>query len=145
MKDSRLLAVWCPDWPVVAACTASGTSQHVPVAVLDGNEIVATSAVARAEGLRRAMRKRMAESMCPELVTFDHDPQRDARFFEPVAEAVEELAPGIEVVQPGLVAVPASTPGLSRATPRYDRFPHCPRLAGSMTAAVQSSVTRAER
>lgn len=110
MKDSRLLAVWCPDWPVVAACTATGTSQHVPVAVLDGNEIVATSAVARAEGLRRAMRKRMAESMCPELVTFEHDPQRDARFFEPVAEAVEELAPGIEVVQPGLVAVPARGP-----------------------------------
>ncbi|MDT7786899.1 MAG: protein ImuB [Pseudonocardiales bacterium] len=110
MKDTRLLAIWCPDWPVVAACTATGTGQHVPVAVLDGNEIVSTSAVARAEGIRRAMRKRLAESMCPELVTFEHDPQRDARFFEPVAEAVEELAPGIEVVQPGLVAVPAQGP-----------------------------------
>ncbi|MFI6097487.1 DNA polymerase Y family protein [Lentzea sp. NPDC051213] len=110
MRDTRLLAVWCPDWPVIAACTATGTSPHVPVAVVDGNEIVSTSAVARAEGLRRAMRKRMAESMCPELITFEHDPQRDARFFEPVAEAVEELAPGIEVVQPGLVAVAARGP-----------------------------------
>jgi protein ImuB len=110
VKDTRLLAVWCPDWSVVAACTATGTSQHVPVAVVDGNEIVSTSAVARAEGIRRAMRRRMAESMCPELITFEHDPQRDARFFEPVAEAVEELAPGIEVVQPGLVAVPARGP-----------------------------------
>ncbi|MFD9699084.1 DNA polymerase Y family protein [Lentzea sp. NPDC059081] len=110
MKDTRLLAVWCPDWPVVAACTATNTSHHIPVAVVDGNEIVATSAVARAEGIRGAMRKRLAESMCPELVIFDHDPQRDARFFEPVAEAVEELAPGIEVVHPGLVAVPARGP-----------------------------------
>ncbi|MEV6243586.1 DNA polymerase Y family protein [Lentzea sp. NPDC051838] len=110
MKDTRLLAIWCPDWPVVAACTATGTGQHLPVAVLDGNEIVSTSAVARAEGIRRAMRKRMAEAMCPELVTFEHDPQRDAKFFEPVAEAVEELAPGIEVVHPGLVAVPAQGP-----------------------------------
>ena len=110
MKDSRLLVVWCPDWPVIAACTATGTGQHLPVAVVDGNEIVSTSAVARAEGIRRAMRKRMAESICPELVTFEHDPQRDARFFEPVAEAVEELAPGIEVVQPGLVAVAARGP-----------------------------------
>ena len=110
VKDSRLLAVWCPDWPVIAACTATGTGQHLPVAVVDGNEIVSTSAVARAEGIRRAMRKRMAESICPELVTFEHDPQRDARFFEPVAEAVEELAPGIEVVQPGLVAVAAQGP-----------------------------------
>ncbi|MFD4642718.1 DNA polymerase Y family protein [Lentzea sp. NPDC058436] len=110
MKDTRLLAVWCPDWPVAAACAATGTALHVPVAVLDGNEIVSTSAVARKEGIRRAMRKRAAEAMCPELVTFEHDPQRDARFFEPVAEAVEELAPGIEVVQPGLVAVPARGP-----------------------------------
>ncbi|ANZ37698.1 hypothetical protein BBK82_18190 [Lentzea guizhouensis] len=52
MKDSRLLVVWCPDWPVIAACTATGTSPHVPVAVVDGNEVVATSAVARAEGIR---------------------------------------------------------------------------------------------
>ena len=110
MKDTRRLAVWCPDGPVVAAGTAPGTGQHVPVAVVDGNEIVSTSAVARAEGIRRAMRKRMAESMCPELITFEHDPQRDARFFEPVAVAVEEVAPGIEVVQPGLVAVPARGP-----------------------------------
>ncbi|MGI5504544.1 DNA polymerase Y family protein [Lentzea sp. CA-135723] len=110
MKDSRLLTVWCPDWPVVAACTATNTAPSVPVAVLDGNEIVSTSAVARKEGIRRSMRKRAAEAMCPELVTFEHDPQRDARFFEPVAEAVEELAPGIEVVQPGLVAVPAQGP-----------------------------------
>ncbi|MFD5824332.1 DNA polymerase Y family protein [Lentzea sp. NPDC060358] len=110
MKDTRLLAVWCPDWPVVAACTATGTSQHVPVAVVDGNEVVSTSAVARAEGVRNAMRRRIAESTCPELVTFEHDPQRDARCFEPVAEAVEELAPGIEVVHAGLVAVPARGP-----------------------------------
>ncbi|SEP91267.1 protein ImuB [Lentzea xinjiangensis] len=110
MKDARLLAVWCPDWPVVAACTATGTGLHVPVVVVAGNEVVATSAVARAEGVRRAMRRRVAESMCPELVVFEHDPQRDARFFEPVAEAVEELAPGIEVVLPGLVAVPARGP-----------------------------------
>ncbi len=110
MKDTRLLVVWCPDWPVIAACSATGTSPHVPVAVVDGNEIVSTSAVARAEGIRRAMRKRVAESMCPELVTFEHDPQRDARFFEPVAAAVEELAPGVEVVEPGLVAVQAQGP-----------------------------------
>ncbi|SDN81451.1 DNA polymerase Y family protein [Lentzea jiangxiensis] len=110
MKDTRLIAVWSPDWPVVAACTATGTAAHVPVAVVDGNEVVSASAVARREGIRRAMRKRAAQAVCPELVTFEHDPQRDARYFEPVAEAVEELAPGVEVVQPGLVAVPAQGP-----------------------------------
>ncbi|MEU7479422.1 DNA polymerase Y family protein [Lentzea sp. NPDC042327] len=123
MKDTRLLVVWCPDWPVIAACAATGTSPHVPVVVVDGNEVVATSAVARAEGIRRTMRRRMAEAMCPELVTFEHEPQRDARFFEPVAEAVEELAPGVEVVEPGVVAVQARGPityfgGAERAAER---------------------------
>lgn len=35
-----------------------------------------------------------------------HDPDRDARLFEPVAAAVEAQAVGVEVVRPGLVAVP---------------------------------------
>lgn len=35
------------------------------------------------------------------------DPARDARLFEPVAAAVEELVVGVDVVRPGVVAVPA--------------------------------------
>ncbi|EOD57158.1 DNA polymerase, partial [Amycolatopsis vancoresmycina DSM 44592] len=35
-----------------------------------------------------------------------HDPDRDARLFEPVAAAVEAQAVGVEVVRPGVVAVP---------------------------------------
>ncbi|WP_229686450.1 DNA polymerase Y family protein [Longimycelium tulufanense] len=105
-----MLVVWCPDWPVVAACAASGTPPHVPAAVLAANRVVACSATARAEGVHRGARKREAQSRCPELVVFDDDPERDARWFEPVAAAVEELAPGVEVVRPGVVAVPVQGP-----------------------------------
>ena len=38
------------------------------------------------------------------------DPDRDARAFEPVVVAVEELAPGVEILRPGLVALPARGP-----------------------------------
>jgi protein ImuB len=106
----RLLVVWCPDWPVVAAASVAGLPARVPMAVVAANRVVASSAVARAEGVRRGMRRREAQSRCPELAVFPDDPVRDARLFEPVAAAVEELAVGVEVVRPGVVAVPARGP-----------------------------------
>ncbi|TQM82619.1 protein ImuB [Saccharothrix saharensis] len=104
------LAVWCPDWPVAAAAAEASLPPHLPAAVVRANEVVACSAVARAEGVRRGMRRRAAQGQCPELAVFEYDEVRDARLFEPVAAAVEELAPGIEVVRPGLVVVAAQGP-----------------------------------
>jgi protein ImuB len=40
----------------------------------------------------------------------EHDPGRDARAFEPVVAAVEELTPGVEVIRPGVCAVGAKGP-----------------------------------
>ncbi|TWP44898.1 DNA polymerase Y family protein [Lentzea tibetensis] len=138
----RLLMVWCPDWPVIAAAATESLPPHVPAAVAKGNAIVACSAIARAEGVRRGMRKRQAQERCPELKVFEADPTRDARLFEPVAAAVEELAPGIEVVRPGLVAVAAKGPlgyfdGPERAAERVvDHVAH--------TAGVEAQVGIAE-
>jgi protein ImuB len=106
----RLLVVWCPDWAVIAAAVGAGVGAGVPMAVVAGNRVVTTSAVARREGVRRGMRRRDAQGRCPELRVFADDPVRDARVFEPVAAAVEELAVGVEVVRPGVVAVPARGP-----------------------------------
>jgi len=99
----RTLAVWCPDWPVVAA----GGNADEPSAVLAGGHIFACSAAARLEGVRRGQRRRDAQSRCPELAVYPHDPSRDARLFEQVAESVEALVPGIEIVRPGLIVVAA--------------------------------------
>jgi protein ImuB len=106
----RMLVVWCPDWPVTAASAAAKLAPHQPVAVIEANGVVACSALARAEGVRRNMRRRDAQSRCPDLVVFAADPVRDARLFEPVAAAVEELAVGVEIIRPGVVAVPARGP-----------------------------------
>jgi protein ImuB len=106
----RTLVLWCPDWPVVAAASVAGLPLAVPMAVVAANRLVATSAVARAEGVRRGMRRREAQGKCPELVVFEDDPVRDARLFEAVAVAVEELAVGVEIVRPGVVAVPVRGP-----------------------------------
>ena len=106
----RVMALWCPDWPVVAAAAEAGLPPDRPAAVLVGHRVVACSATARAEGVRRGLRRREAQARCPDLAVLARDPDRDARAFEPVAAAVEELTPGVEVVRPGLVVLAARGP-----------------------------------
>jgi protein ImuB len=109
-RPVRTAAVWCPDWPVVAAAAAEEVPAHVPAAIVFANRVIACSEIARADGVRRGLRKREAQSRCPELVILGHDPGRDARAFEPVVAAVEELAPGVEIVRAGLCAFAARGP-----------------------------------
>ncbi|QYN34994.1 DNA polymerase Y family protein [Pseudonocardia sp. DSM 110487] len=107
---TRVLALWSPDWPVTAAAMAAHVPPHLPAAVVVANRVLACSAVARAQGVRRGLRRREAQARCPDLAVLARDPDRDARAFEPVVAAVEELAPGVEVVRPGLVALTAQGP-----------------------------------
>jgi protein ImuB len=104
------LLLWCPDWPVIAAEIVEGVAASGPVAVLHGNRVLACSETARADGVRRGLRRREAQSRCPQLVVVDHDPGRDARAFEPVVAAVEEVAVGVEVIRPGACALAARGP-----------------------------------
>ncbi|GAA4021459.1 DNA polymerase Y family protein [Allokutzneria multivorans] len=107
---TRLIVLWCPDWPVIAAAATAGLSAHVPLAVVAANHVLACSATARAVGVRRGQRRRQAQRACPDLELVADDPDRDARVFEPVVAAVEGLTPGVEVVRPGVLAVPARGP-----------------------------------
>ncbi len=106
----RTLVVWCPDWPVAAAAAVLDLPPQVPTAVLAAGRVFACSQLARAEGVRRGLRRREAQGRCPELIVVEHDPDRDARVFEPVVATVERLAPGVEVICPGTCAVVARGP-----------------------------------
>src|SRR5688500_16050700 len=101
------MVVWCPDWPVTAAGVEGATT---PAAVFHANRVVACSAAARAEGVQRGIRRREAQGRCPELVVLDHDPSRDARTFEPVVAALDELCPRIEILRPGRCALASRGP-----------------------------------
>lgn len=106
----RTLLIWCPDWPVIAAEIVDGVAASGAVVVLQGNRVLACSEAARADGVRRGLRRREAQSRCPQLVVVEHDPGRDARAFEPVVAAVEEVAVGVEVIRPGACALAARGP-----------------------------------
>ncbi|MFF5262700.1 DNA polymerase Y family protein [Actinomadura viridis] len=103
---SRVLVVWCPDWPV----TAAGVDAVTPGAVVADGRVAACSAAARAEGVRRGQRVRDAQRRCPGLVVRERDTDAEGRLFETVANAVAELTPKVEVVRPGMCAVPARGP-----------------------------------
>ncbi len=105
---TRMLVAWRPDWPVVAA----GVRSTEPAAVVDAGRVVACSAAARAEGVRRGHRRRQAEACCPGLAFLAHDPARDARAFEPVVASLEAFTPAVEVIRPGVAAF--ATRGPSR-------------------------------
>jgi len=105
--STRTTVVWVPDWPVVAAVRAADVPGHLPAAVLTGARLTAVSALARSQGVRRGMRRRQAQGVCPELVLLSADDDRDARLFEPVAAATEVVVAGIEVARPGLLLLPA--------------------------------------
>lgn len=106
----RTMVVWCPDWPVIAAELVEGVSAATPVAVLHANRVVACSPSARQEGIRRGLRRREAQSRCPRLTIVEHDPGRDARAFEPVVAAIEEVVAQVAVIRPGTCAFVARGP-----------------------------------
>src|SRR5205807_775187 len=105
-ENMRTLAVWYPDWPVVAA----GFSAADPVVVVEANVVVACSAAARAYGVQVGLRRREAQARCPEAEVIAHDPGRDARAFEPLVVAVEVFGPAVEIVRPGVCALPTRGP-----------------------------------
>ncbi len=102
--------LWVPDWPVAAAVAEGLADPQVPVAVHDGRGVVVASAPARAAGVRRGMRRRSAQQLCPELVLLGVDPVRDARAFEPLVQAVETVVADVLVVRPGMVVFLARGP-----------------------------------
>ncbi|MQA01257.1 MAG: DNA polymerase Y family protein [Streptosporangiales bacterium] len=107
-RPARVLAVWCPDWPVVSVAGRSEREQ--PVAVVTGGRVVACSAPARAAGVRRGQRLRDAQGRCPQLQVLDDDLAAQVRLFEQVVAGVEQRCPRVEVIRPGLCAVPARGP-----------------------------------
>jgi protein ImuB len=123
-----MLVVWCPDWPVVAA----GAPPAGRVAVVHANRVVACSPAARDEGVQPGLRRREAQTRCPDLELLAHDPARDARAFEPVLVAVEALTPWVEVLRPGECAFPV------RGAARHHGGE--PALAAAVTAAVDAAL-----
>ncbi|WP_298227318.1 DNA polymerase Y family protein [Gryllotalpicola sp.] len=103
---TRSMVLWCPDWPVRAhALQHPELDGDAPLALIDKGEVFACSAAARAAGVARGLRVREAQARCPALAVVAYDAALDARLFEPVLAAIEQLVPGVQPIRPGLFAL----------------------------------------
>ncbi len=109
-ENVRSCTVWCPDWPVVAWRHERADLFDRPVAVLEHGIVRAASAEARAGQVTAGLRRREAEARCPGLVVLDVDPRAEARVFELVARAVEQLTPRVELEEAGRLTFPTRGP-----------------------------------
>lgn len=116
---------WVPDLPVLAR----GGTDAEPLAVIHRDAVVACSAAARAAGVRRRMRVKVAQARCPGLRVVERDLVAEMRFFERVAGHLEgTVMPRLEVIRPGLIASP------SRGPARY--WGGEPQLLDRLVAAI---------
>jgi len=116
-RPPRCAVVHCPGWSVVSALIDSaGTSDPLtpeqPLAVFRSQRVLSCSPVAWRAGVRPGQRRRQAQGACPDLIVIAHDPERDARWFEPVIREISELVPLIDVETPGSLLL--ATRGPSR-------------------------------
>ncbi|KRC51092.1 DNA polymerase [Leifsonia sp. Root227] len=107
---TRAIVLWCPDWPVTAALHAGDLPADTPLALVDRNLVFACSSSARADGVKRGLRIREAQSRCTQLQVLPYDPVLDARAFDPVLAAIEEITPGVQPVRPGTCVLRARGP-----------------------------------
>jgi protein ImuB len=110
----RVCCLWCPDWPVVAARKRAPELRELPVAVFErgdrGVVVRAASAEARRAGVARGLRQRDAEARCAGLAVVDVDDAADARSFDVVVRAVEQLVPQLVLERPGRLWFPTRGP-----------------------------------
>jgi protein ImuB len=104
------MLLWCPDWPVRAAVAAGAAEDGHPIALIDKGVVLASSAAARREGVRRGLRVREAQARCASLTVLPYDVDADQREFEPLLNAIERAVPGVQPIRPGLCALRARGP-----------------------------------
>ncbi|HRP99879.1 MAG TPA: DNA polymerase Y family protein, partial [Terrimesophilobacter sp.] len=106
----RVLALWCPDWPVTAAARTHQLDPGSPIALLDANRIRASNSAARSHGVQRGLRLREAQARCPQLHVQPYRADEDARAFEPVLSALDEAVTGVHALRPGVCVIRARGP-----------------------------------
>ncbi len=109
-SPSRLLVLHVPDWAVRAQAHELRLPQSAPIALIAKGVVTATSAAARAEGVRAGMRQRDAQGRCPELHVVREDAAIAVRAFEPILTALDQALPGWHVLRPGTAAIRARGP-----------------------------------
>jgi len=109
-EPTRTMVLWSPDWPITAVRREHSLPAAAPIALLHKGLVFASSPEARAEGVKRGLRVREAQSRCPGLVVLPYEQLIDNRAFDPVVTAIEGMTAGVQVLRPGTLAIRSRGP-----------------------------------
>ena len=102
----RIAALWFPDWPIQAAQIEDTTLQG-PIILVRYHHVEVCNRAARAAGVKRGMRLRQAQAICPEATVVEANEDRDGALFAAIASSLDDVVSSVEVLRPGLVIVDA--------------------------------------
>ncbi|CAN5797058.1 DNA polymerase Y family protein [soil metagenome] len=96
--------MWFPEWALEREIASPGE----PLVIVEGQpaRVVAGSSSVLALGVEIGMLRRQAEALAPSVTVLERDRGEEARRFEQVVVAIEEVVPRVEASEPGLAFVP---------------------------------------
>lgn len=97
ITTERLTVVTCRSWPIVGC----GHRLDDNAIVVVGNRVVAASARAHQLGVTVGLRRREAQRRAPGVEVLAPDPAGEARIFEAIVRALEDVTARIEIDRPG--------------------------------------------
>lgn len=107
-KSPRYLALWIPNWELTSLVVES--PPDACAAVVSQAKVQVVTPAASALGVSPGMSQVMAHYLCPELLTFAPDKDREAAAFETILQVLDDFAVGVVAVRPGLACAPSRGP-----------------------------------
>lgn len=104
-RSGRHVVLWVPNWSLSSLVVQVPVG--APAVVFRKDRVYSLTPAARANGIRLGMSKKGATYLCPDLLVFPDDPERDHAAFETVLEVFDQLAVGVTTIKPGLAFAPA--------------------------------------
>lgn len=107
-KFPRYLALWVPNWELTSLVVEA--PPDACAAVISHSRVQVVTPAASARGVAPGMSQVMAQYLCPELLNFPPDKDRQALAFEAIMQVLEDLAVSVVAIRPGLACAPSHGP-----------------------------------
>lgn len=99
---ARIGCLLVPSFPLAARLRAEPALAREPLALLDGQRVVAATAPARKAGVRRGLSGPQARALAPSLALAPRDREAEAAARQALLEACEAFSPLVEDAGPGV-------------------------------------------
>lgn len=104
----RYIALFIPNWELSSLVVEA--PPEASAAVISRSRIQVVTPQAACRGVRVGMSQTMAQYLCPDLLIFGPDKEREAAAFEVILQVFDDFAADVVAIRPGLACAPARGP-----------------------------------